>query len=341
MGVPQHNDLYAMTSAALRTMPTSDMRTMPVSDVRYFFGVQHGSDIELSNLNGRLTNNGFSRITERDMLPIPKVRFVVGAPVYSGGRTKYLFHRLNGDGHTNGNYNFPGIPIRQKAETAERDVALKLLRAGYSVDTEIAQREDMSYEVWVSAQSPTERPAAEFDRAVSGVLSRIARSTRSFPNRVVQPQTLDVVVVGGKSAQQASTLDLAAYFTAVSNSYQRRGIEATEALMRRYNPEQNLEVFVAVSDSLHRNGPEMTYAVIERYGIDKLPLIVNGVNGHLNSLVRPLIPFDYGGPEGSVTPVAAIKKRSKRRDIIKNHGRTQNHRHMQRTALFLGRNGQP
>lgn len=327
-----------MTSKALLSMPRRDLK--------YFFGLQHEGDNGLSNLDNRSTNRGFSEITENTLLPHPQVGLVVGAPVYSGGRTKYLFHRLNGDEHTNGNHNSPGIPTRQKAEIAERDIALKLLRAGYLVDTEITQREDISYEVRVSVQSPIDRPAVEFNRAVSGVLSRIARSTRNFPNRAVQPQTLDVVVEDDPTlsmpVEGTGTIDIAAYFTAVSNSYQRIGIPATEALMKRYDPEQDLAVFVAVSDSIHRNGPEMTYAVIERYGIDKMPWIVNGVNGHLDSSsVRPLIPFDYSGSEGSVTPVAATRKLSKRRDINQNHGRTQNHRHMQRTALFLGRDNQP
>ena len=126
--------------------------------------------------------------------------------------------------------------------------------------------------------------------------------------------------------------------TALLNSYLRIGRRATEELLVNYPPEQDLGVFVAVSDSIHRNGPEMTYAVAQRYEVNALPLIVNGV-GREGSPIKPIIPFDYGGPEGSVTPVAEKKKRSKHGDVNHNHhGRMQNHqnrRHMQVVASFV------
>ena len=132
-------------------------------------------------------------------------------------------------------------------------------------------------------------------------------------------------------------------FAAISNSYQNIGKEAAEALLVRYPPEESLEVFAAVSDSIHRNGPEMTYAVTQRYGVNALPLIVNGVNGHHDSgSISPIIPFDYGGPEGSFVPISTIQRRSKRDDLNHGHsGRTQNHRHMQRTTLFLNAHNHP
>ena len=170
MDAPQGNGLYAMTPEALRSMPWSD--------VKYFSGRQHGGITESpDSLDDRMTNEGFSVITERSLLPHPQIRLVVGTAVHADGRTKYMIHRSHGDANQD-HYNLPGIATRQKATIAEHDIAVKLLVAGYVVDTEVVQRKDASYEVRVFAQTPTGRSQTEFDRAVSAILSEIGVEKR-------------------------------------------------------------------------------------------------------------------------------------------------------------------
>ena len=172
MDAPQSNGLYTMTIEALNSMPRAD--------VKYFFGQQHGGLTDSpDSLVGRLSsfNEGDSVITEKSLLPHPQVRLAVGAPVQADGRTKYMLHRFNGDEGAAA-YNLPGISTRQKAIIAERDVALKLLMAGYVVDSEIVQRDDASYEIRVTAQTPTGRSPAQFDKMVSTIISKIGVEKR-------------------------------------------------------------------------------------------------------------------------------------------------------------------
>ena len=162
MDAPQGNGLYVMTIEALNSMPRSD--------AKYFSGHQHGGVTESpDSLDGRL-NEGFSFVTERSLLPHPQVKIAVGTPVHADGRTKYMVHRVN-DGEKA--HYLPGISTQQKARIAERDVALKFLVAGYSVDTEVIKRADKSYEVHVNIQTLSGRSPSEFEKAVSRILSGI------------------------------------------------------------------------------------------------------------------------------------------------------------------------
>ena len=109
--------------------------------------------------------------------------------------------------------------------------SLKLLNAGYLVDTEIVERDDKSYEVKLSVQALNGQSQRQFTRVVSDILSKITIGNEvlagKFPGWIVQPYTLDSVLEDGsvptESAQVAPQYDRHAHFVALLNSYQRIG----------------------------------------------------------------------------------------------------------------------